>query len=279
MQMQNISKHQILEKRYNSARVNILLVTVITAVNIFLLVTNTNSYFLFSAYVPYGLIDFGMFYCGLYPQEYYGEEFAMMEFLDVSVFAVFASITAIILVLYLLSWIFSKKNRVGWMIFALAFFVVDTVIMFMFFGADLSNLVDMAFHAWVIISLVLGIVSSFKLRKLGEENLVPETEEGGETSIPSENSEILRIADPFVKSRTLLEGTALGHSVVYRRVKKVNELVIDGNVYDEYIAIVEYPHTLKATIGGHVIEAGTDTTNHSFITADGEVVARKLRLI
>ncbi len=273
----NLSKGVELEKRYNSARANLLLVTLFSAINIILLVTNSDKYFLFSAYIPYCIADFAMYYCGLYPAEYYGEFLADAQFLDMSAFAVMMGIAGIILLLYFLSWIFSKKNRVGWIIFSLIFFVIDTAVMYLIFGFQMSNIVDTVFHFWVIVSLTMGIVSGFKLKKL--KTTEPEAEISEEIEGALVNSEILRPADPFVKSRKLLEANVLGYNVEYRRVQgRVNELVIDGNVYDEFTAFVEAAHTLKANYNGHLIEVGYDGFAHSFIKADGEIVEKKLRL-
>ena len=82
-----------------------------------------------------------------------------------------------------------------------------------------------------------------------------------------------------MKSKTLLEADVLGHKVLYRRVKKTNELVIDGRVYDEYVATFEFQHELAAIIDGHEITAGFDGKISSFITLDGQTVAKKTRLI
>ena len=51
--------------------------------------------------------------------------------------------------------------------------------------------------------------------------------------IVGQNDIALRRADYSVKSKTLLEATAEGYRICYRRVKSVNELVINGIVYDE----------------------------------------------
>ena len=52
----------------------------------------------------------------------------------------------------------------------------------------------------------------------------------------NENSFVLRMADTDVKSRTLIVGEYEGYHIEVRRVKRTNELVIDGKVYDEYEA-------------------------------------------
>lgn len=167
----------VLINRYRSARHNLLSVIIFTLINTVLLATNSGYYFLFSAFVPYMLVDLGMYYCGLYPAEYYLEFSSGMEFADNTLMIICAVIAAVILVLYLLSWIFSKKNRVGWLIFSLVLFVIDTATM-LFMVVDISEcIVDILFHAWVIISLIMGIISHFKLKKLPAEPVLEDCAE------------------------------------------------------------------------------------------------------
>lgn len=177
---------QLSEGSYTNARNNILLVVLMTAVNIILLVTNSNTYFLFSAYIPYFLADLGMFLCGMYPSEIYAEDFAGMEFLPKSYLAVYMGIVAVILILYILSWVLSKKPRVGWLIFALVFFSIDTVAMFLLNGFVADSVIDYVIHTWVIISFIVGISAHFKLKKMPEN----EDFEFEELSAKSDNIEI-----------------------------------------------------------------------------------------
>ena len=67
----NLSKRQRLEQKYNSARINLALVVAFTLVNLVLLAVNADTYFLFSAYVPYLITSVGMLICGKYPAEFY----------------------------------------------------------------------------------------------------------------------------------------------------------------------------------------------------------------
>ena len=170
---QAASQRQELEARYSGARHNILLILAFTVINIILLVTNSNTYFLFSAYIPYVLADLGMFLCGMYPVEYYDAEFAGMDFLGKGFFAAMMVIAGVILVLYLLCWIFSKKQKMGWLIFALVFFCVDTGIMLLLNGISSDMIVDIIFHGWVIVSLFRGISACSKLKKLPEDQDLP----------------------------------------------------------------------------------------------------------
>ena len=99
------------------------------------------------------------------------------------------------------------------------------------------------------------------------------------TRIDGRNDAILRQADYSVKSKTLLEATAKGYKICYRRVKRVNELVINGIVYDEKKGIIEFAHNLSAVIDGHKIEAGYDEDSYSYIKFDGKQIAEKRRIV
>jgi len=99
------------------------------------------------------------------------------------------------------------------------------------------------------------------------------------TGIVGQNDTALRRADDSVKSRPLLEATAKGYKICYRRVKSVNELVINGIVYDEKKGIIEFAHRLSAVIDGHKIEAGYDEAGYSYIIFDGKRIAEKQRII
>lgn len=282
--LNTVSNRDMLETKYKRSRNNLLLVVVFTVINLILLISKSNTYFLFSAYIPYAFVDMGMLLCGIYPAEVYGEEFLNTEFLDPSVFAIFIGIALVVVILYLLSWIFSKKHKVGWLIFALVFFVIDTVAMLVLWGVQMDNIIDIVFHAWVIISLSMGISANLKLKKLPleeETSEYEELEEGAETEETEgepQNSAIIRIADRYAKSRVLLEANEIGHSIIYRRIKRVNELVVDGNVYDEIQVLIEVSHSLKAQIDGHQIEVGYDGRFYSYLIIDGQLVTRKLRL-
>ena len=83
--------------------------------------------------------------------------------------------------------------------------------------------------------------------------------------------------DPTVKARILLETKVDGLHICYRRCRSVNELVINGQVYDTRKGIIEFEHELCATVCGHTITAGLDGDSNSFITVDGETVKEKKR--
>ena len=91
----------------------------------------------------------------------------------------------------------------------------------------------------------------------------------------------LRYADMTKRGRVLLEAKKDKYEIVYRRLKKVNELIVNGKVYDEMKAVLEVEHVLSAEIDGHKIEAGLEggTYSYSYIRFDGETLAEKRRVI
>ena len=186
------SQRQLLEGRYKAAGNNVLWVVLFTVVNIVLLVANSNTYFLFSAFIPYALVDLGMYYCGKYPAELYSE-WGEVQFADTSLLVVVVVIAAVICALYLLCCLFCRKGqkrRVGWLITALVFIALDTGLMLLF-GSIADNILDVVFHGWIIVSLIMGISAHFKLKKLPEEEPVavpqPDAEVvAAEETVPAE---------------------------------------------------------------------------------------------
>ncbi len=273
------TQRQALVNKYSAARSNLLIVVAFSLVNILMLVTNSGTYFLFSASVPYLLTDIGMGLCGMYPPEYY-EGLEGMYILDKSVFVILLVISLLILGVYLICWIFSKK-KCGFLITALVLFSIDTVVMLLSYG--LSSIVDLIFHVWIIVILSIGINAHFKLKKLPpEENVIEgefnEISENGEANPALSDSVALRPVDPTVKARIFIEYEMYGYQITYRRVKRTNELVINGYVYAEYTALMEMPHMLNANLGGHSFAAGTDgTTSRSIMMVDGMIVKTKMR--
>ena len=89
---------------------------------------------------------------------------------------------------------------------------------------------------------------------------------------------VLRDADSARKGKILLSTSVKNYHIVYRRLGFVNELVVNGEVYDEMKAVIEYDHHLIANIDGHIIEAGLDSdAGGSYIRFDGQTVERKKR--
>jgi hypothetical protein len=203
-----------------------------------------------------------------------------LEFYGNGVFAFLIGIAAVCLVLYLLAWFFSKNHRVGWLIFGLVFFALDTVFLFLLGGIDVSMVIDYLFHAWVLFELSRGIYLHFKWKNTEDEP----TEEGGNegqedgADEPEPDSEPLRSMDRDVKARALAEIEFEGHKICYRKVNKVNELVVNGMVYDEFAFKLESSHMLSARVDGHNICVGLNN-GRTFVVVDGNLVLDKVRWI
>ena len=250
-----------------AARGNLLLVVILTAINIVMFASGSDNMFLFSATIPYSIAVAGM----------------LTETVQISVIGIVFAL--LILALYLVCWGMSKHHY-GWMIAALVIFSIDTVAWagICILVGDISGIFDFLIHVLVLYYLIVGVINGHRLKQLSSEKLSelyklykPKSPYGLDNSAEQYNESPLRPADIAVKARILLQGHFAGHQVCYRRVKRVNELVIDGFVYDEIEMLVETPHQLNAVVGEHNISAGFAGV-HSFIAVDGEKVAKKLRI-
>jgi len=245
-------------QKYASARANLLLVIVFTVINVAMLLFGSDSMFLFSATLPYFLTLMGIV-------TGYTEGLA-----------VGLGLAAVLIVAYLLCWIFSKK-RFGWMVTAFVLFILDTVFLLWFYISigEAAGIIDIVFHAWIIYSLITAVIA-------GPKALVPEeVSSEAEISDPKEeaggaDSQPIYTIDPDEKARVFCEGTYMGHTVVFRRVKKTNELVIDKRVYAQVEMLIEPAFVLEARVDGIQFTAAY-TGTHSIITANGEEIAKKFR--
>lgn len=244
-------------QKYHSARSNLLLVIILTLVNIVLFLGGSESMLLFSASIPYYAVIFGVA-------------------LDIVPLGI--GFAAVILVLYFLSWLLSKKKS-GWLVVALILFILDTLGMLLlyFWAEDISGILDAAIHIWVLYYLFVGVSTGKKLKTMPEEDILDD--ESGELAEAAENdhSSPIRRVEEGVKFRVLLESEYAGRKVIYRRVKRTNQLVINDYIYDEIEMLVETGHYLYATIDGHRLEVGFDGAARSYFKVDGELVAKKIR--
>ena len=261
-------------KRYSSARADLLIMIVLTVVNIVLMFFGSESMMLFSATIPYFAVGAGY---------WEGDQKVM----------IFGIVIAVIsIALYLLCWLLSKK-RYQWLIVATVLFTLDTTAMIYLYassGEIGSGIFDIVIHALVLYYLVVGIITGKKLKALKENNSlgegIAETENSlhidnneNEVSFDNENSSYKRRAETDIKFRVLAEATYNGHSIVYRRVKRNNELVIDGYIYDEIEMLVETPHVLSAKIDSVLVQAGLRNPSNSFISVNGKEIVKKIRIM
>ena len=129
---------------YNRARYFLLFMLLFTLVNIVSICCNYSLFLPVNATLPWLLAIEG-FAQGVHSYLY---------------------LLAVILILYIVSWILSKKSYV-WMIISTILFAVDTIVMFMFFGLsfDSTRIIDVLAHLLILYSLINGSISGWKLKK------------------------------------------------------------------------------------------------------------------
>ena len=153
------------EAQYRSARNNLLLVVVFTAINLLMPLLGVDRQFLFSASFPttlYWLGDFAATDLG-------------MPALRIGAMGIALGCVG----LYLLCWLLAKKRR-GFMTAALALFGVDCLSLageFVIFELHSSMILNVLFHLWVLWGLIQGVRAASALKKLEQAQMVFVTEE------------------------------------------------------------------------------------------------------
>lgn len=195
------AKRNALMAKFNTARVNLLLVFAFTVVNTILLISGSYTYFLFSASIPYFIADMGMLLSGKYPPEVYVGELEGMAIFGPSAVIVFAVIAIAIASLYLVCWYFSKKKH-EWFTVALVLFIIDTVGMFALYGLALESIFDILFHGYVIWSLVSGVKATSELRKLPPQTFAYNVEVPLEGTVSEAQPEYTEVPSEDAKAQT-----------------------------------------------------------------------------
>lgn len=241
-----------LTQKFNAARIDLLLVIVLTLLNILMFFAGSDTMMLFSASVPYYVLIIA----------------AINDLLPMGMIVAVVSLG-----LYFLCWLGSKK-RPGWLLLAMTLFIIDTLWLIMIYVSvgELSGILDFVIHALVLYYLISGYVAARKLKALPEAPVAQFDASDLEPTAPRGR------IDENEKCRILLEAHCGGHHVVYRRVKRSNQLVIDNYIYDEIQMLVETSHSLSAVLDGHRFVVGMQQNSQSFISLDGQVVKTKLRL-
>ena len=260
------------EKKYRVCISSLLLMGIVTALNVVMLFKGEDNYYPFSIYIPFVIVDYTRYLCGLYPAEYYGD-ISKIQFYDESILIGAVLVAIIVIAGILVCWLVAKKHNQKPLLASVIFLGTDMI--FMGFMEGLSSLIGIAFHAIVMFTLVGAIVLCGKINNKKQASVVSE-----EALLEATNgfSTPLRIAADE-KHRVLAEATVSGMNIVYRRVKSTNELVINGYVYDEYIATVEGKHTLRASFNGHTVEALFNGVVHTKLLVDSQEIVKKVRLI
>ena len=155
------NSQQYLSGKLASGRHSLLLILLFTVVNLVMVLLDSGTYFLFSASVPYYLT---LFFKGI------DNDFAEGPWPENGTFTIIALvISGVILLLFLLCWLLSKR-RCGWLTVALVLFVVDTLALawctFYLVGDPAGNIVDFVFHFWAIWELFTAVRCGKKLKAL-----------------------------------------------------------------------------------------------------------------
>lgn len=255
-----MEQRKIYTQKFNSARSNLLLVLVLTLVNIGLLIAGSDTFMLFSASIPYYAVCLPVVW----------GEFEL--------FVVGCVLAVVLMVLYFLCWLLSKKHP-GWLVVALVLFILDTLALIGFYllAEEISGIMDVVIHVWVLYYLVNGIFAARKLKNLPMTLEETADEVAIDEEVSDHSSPIRRIGEEE-KCRILLETEYCGRRIVYRRVKRMNQLVINDYIYDEIELLIEPAHSLYANLDGHKYEVGFDGAAKSYFKVDGEIVAKKMRL-
>ena len=160
-----------------TAQYNLLIVLIFTVLNLVMLLAGTNSYFLFSATIPYYLTYLG------YMFDHFAASTYTLTGLTMSVVFVAA---------YGVFWFMCRKDE-RWFVPALVLFAADTVAMLMLVlmtNSFSGSLIEIVVHVWVLVGFIRAISASKKLKVLAQEPPVTEDDEP-ETLTEETDEEIL----------------------------------------------------------------------------------------
>ncbi len=259
----------IAENKVRTARANLIVVIAFTVLNILMAAFQAEYYLLFSAQMPLFFVGIGI-----------GTE-------NTTALIVCTVLAILSVVPYFLCWLFSKKHY-GWMIGALCYFAVDCLFLLLFF--DISLIVDILFHAWIVYYLIIGIKYGRILHEQKEESFeaapvyegvateateiavehTPAAEEApaGGNSLPVRPASV----PEGTKVKVYVEAEHNGHKISYRRVgKNTEELVIDETVYAELPRQRGMAYGMTAALDGVEYAVGTNG-NVNQIFADGKLL-------
>lgn len=146
---------QVLEIKYKTSRINLLVLILATILNVVLLLTKTANFSIFTITSSYLLVYVGAQYTGLFPAEYYeglAKEGVVLLFEDTWFMVTLSILAALIVVLFAVCWFLSKKKTLAlWG--AVILLAIDTVILFIF-SFDLINVL---LRIWIGYNIISGL--------------------------------------------------------------------------------------------------------------------------
>lgn len=243
------TKSAIASNKYGIARSNLLLVILFTLINSVISFAHGNFYFLFSASIPYYVASFSAAWA--YSPEDIGLEPAANP---TAILVIGAVIAAVLLVPYLRYGLLSRR-------------------------AAEAEAAEAPLPNGTLTLNPDGTVADMSATTANaEESADAESAPTEQPVIP--DTPILRSADETgsEKVRVYVETAWDGHQIQYRQVGKIEELVVDGQVYAEMPrARVNGAH-MTATVAGMQLEAGA-MGGSNIVTVNGKVVATTIRYI
>lgn len=157
MAIQQKTEIDSIENHLRMGRSALASVMVLTLLNLVLYLSDSGYYMLFSASVPYYLtvlgteMGYAVYYSLWNPYTYLA-----------------LGISAVILLIFLLCWLQSKKNP-RWLTAALVLFILDTLCLVGFtvflFGNIAESIMDYIIHALVLYELSMGAAAAGKQKK------------------------------------------------------------------------------------------------------------------
>ena len=142
---------------YNTARANIWVVVLFSAINLVLTLGNTGRYVLFSAMAPLAFFEYSRAFAEIYRNELF--------------YILGAVMAAIIIIIYFVFWLLSKRFRV-FILVSLIYFSFDCLlVIYLIFinGFDRSWIFDIIFHIWIMFVFIKGTEAWAGLRKADPE--------------------------------------------------------------------------------------------------------------
>ena len=159
-----LSPRQRLERNLAGGRNTIFVMVFLTIVNVVIAASGGDSYYLFSAAVPYFLVLTCLYRCGLLPNYWYEAPKSEYQFDDLSTLVVPVIVAVLILLLYVLLALKFKTSKVARLV-AVVMVFVDTLAVFAFYDMQ-DGAGDAIFHLVILTYLVVAIVSHKRLAKM-----------------------------------------------------------------------------------------------------------------
>lgn len=169
-------------QQYRSYNYDLLAIAAFTLINVLLVLFKSETYFLFSAYLPYWLVLFCAVTTGYLPVEDVTATMNSGAFVAAIVFALVA------VAVYAVLWFFSRKTYIP-LIVGAVLMGIDTVSMFVLTGFEVSMILDYIFHGVVLYCLIRGIMIGKQLKAQGVDlesaYAAPDPSDMAEVSAPS----------------------------------------------------------------------------------------------